>query len=86
MRLLIANWDHDEHHVQAALPITGDVSLRFLDETTYHMAACSPEIFRAEGSKTYSVREGIPVLRLLPYAVVCIDFEVKRQVFTGESS
>jgi hypothetical protein len=74
-RLFIANLSGDERQIQALVPFSGNASVRFLDETTYEMASYSPEAFRLESWQPCRLVDGIAVLRLLPYALACLNFE-----------
>lgn len=71
-RVLVANFTRDEQALKIKSG-SGTARVRYLDETTAEEAMKQPEAFRRREGVTIEAAGGKVELKLLPYAVACVD-------------
>ncbi len=75
IRVLVASFHDDERMVRIELPAAQVASVRYLDETTYGEAGGDPDFFRGSGGQHLMANDGVFSVRLLPFAVACLDIQ-----------
>jgi len=72
LRMIVSNLSSEPVTVRVALPASGPVRLRTLDETSFALAASDPDAFRNDW-ETAEAAGGAVELRLNPYATVTLE-------------
>ncbi len=73
-RVLVANFTRDEQLLKIKSG-SGTARVRYLDETNALEAMWNPEAYRQRAGTVVEAAGGKVELKLLPYAVACVDLD-----------